>query len=93
MIRFSDSELGGVSICFRDNEKLSPYSIVHIQPFTSNDLKIKSMADRIHDIKQLTHLYPDVPKDAVFGKYYTQLQGSELQSNGYVRSELVNRIR
>lgn len=91
LLRFSDSELGGVSICFRDNDKLNPFHIVHVQPFTSTDLKIKGLADRVYDIKQLTHLYPDRPKDVVFKNYYTQSQ-IEMQSNGYVKPELVTQI-
>lgn len=67
--------------------------MVHVQPFTSNDLKIKGLADRVYDIKQLVNFYPDRPKDAAFGKYYTQAMVSEVQSNGYVKPELVTQIR
>lgn len=91
LLRFSDSELGGVSICYRYDDKLSPFSVLHVQPFTSNDLKIKGLADRVYDLKQCTHLYPDRPKDIVFKNYYTQ-SPAEIQSNGYVRPELVTQI-
>ena len=91
LLRFSDSELGGVSICFKDNEKISPFPVVHVQPFNSNDLKIKGLSDRVNDIKQLTYLYPDRHKDIVFKNYYTQTP-DEISSNGYVKSELVTQI-
>lgn len=84
--------MGGVSVCFRDDDKLSPYPVVHVQPFTSTDLKIKGLADRVYDIKQLLFFYPDRPKDTAFGKYYTQSIVTEMQSNGYVRPELVTQI-
>lgn len=82
-----------MTVCFRDDDRLSPHPVVHVQPFTSNDLKIKGLADRVYDIKQLVNFYPDRPKDAAFGKYYTQSLVSEIQSNGYVRPELVTQIR
>ena len=93
LLRFSDSELGGVSICYREDEKVSPYAVVHVLPFTSNDLKIKGLADRVDDIKQLVNFYPDRPKHTAFGKYCTQPLVSEIQSNGYVKPELVTQIR
>jgi len=44
-----------------------------VQPFTSKDLVIRKLADRISDLKHLLFLYPDVPKDVVFGKYLFNL--------------------
>lgn len=46
-----------------------------VQPFTSRDFAIRSLADRISDLKNLLYLYPDIPKDQAFGKYYTPYTG------------------
>lgn len=49
-----------------------------IQPFTNKDFAIRSLADRIKDLTQCVTLYPDIPKDMAFGKYYTPLGGKYL---------------
>lgn len=42
-----------------------------LQPFTRKDLMIRSLPDRIHDCHQMINLYPNMPKDTAFGKYYS----------------------
>ena len=42
-----------------------------LQPFTRKDLMIRSLPDRIHDCHQMKNLYPNMPKDTAFGKYYS----------------------
>ena len=32
---------------------------------------IRSLPDRIHDCHQMILLYPSIPKDQAFGKYYS----------------------
>lgn len=44
-----------------------------LQPFTHKDFAIRSLPDRIADLQHLVHLYPDIPKDQAFSKYYTPL--------------------
>lgn len=51
--------------------------VFSLQPFTSKDFAIRSLADRIADLSHLVYLYPDVSKDIPFGKYYTPYQGKE----------------
>lgn len=46
-----------------------------LQPWTSKDFTIRSLADRIADLNHLVNLYPDINKDLPFGKYYTPYQG------------------
>lgn len=36
---------------------------------TSEDLTVRSLVDRIFDLKHLIQLYPAIPKDQAFGKY------------------------
>jgi signal transducer and activator of transcription 5B len=92
LLRYSDSELGGVTVAWI-NESQEGQECYMLQPFTSRDFAIRGLADRINDLKHLTFLYPDIPKDQAFAKYYTPFNESQLQSNnGYVKPFLVNVI-
>jgi signal transducer and activator of transcription 5B len=64
-----------------------------LQPFIAKDFVIRSLADRISDLKYLVNLYPDVPKDEAFGKFYSP-PGTEKAraSNGYVKPNLVTQV-
>ncbi|KAJ0169474.1 hypothetical protein K1T71_000778 [Dendrolimus kikuchii] len=87
LLRFSDSELGGITIAWtgEGNEVFS------LQPFTSRDLMLRSLADRVFDLTQLQFLYPNIPKDDVFSKYYTKPE-NEMLKNGYVKPVLVTTL-
>ena len=129
LLRFSDSELGGISIAtvtatdspsgpsekvaadlskFRSDKRFSTYmdeinphswewmlfpglNVDHFQPWTHRDLTIRSLPDRIHDLSRLTHLYPNIPKDDAFGRYYTPINDDQPQT-GYIRPMLVTHI-
>ena len=90
LIRFSDSELGGVTVAWSSrestlvvslslsitsnisvNETTQEKEVAMLQPFTRKDLMIRSLPDRIHDCHQMKNLYPNMPKDTAFGKYYS----------------------
>ena len=45
--------------------------VCNLSPFTDKDFKIRSLADRVKDIECLTRLYPDIPKEEAFGKYWS----------------------
>ena len=64
-----------------------------LQPFTNKDFAIRSLADRLSDLKHLIYLYPDIIKDQAFSKYYTPINSSSNTSNnGYVRPLLVTHV-
>lgn len=90
LLRFSDSELGGITIAWVHNDG----KVFSLAPFTSKDLQTRSLADRINDIQHLTVLYPDTPKGSAFGKYYTPLQDPFPNNNGkgYVKPQLKTHI-
>lgn len=91
ILRFSDSELGGITIAwtsskfgfFKTNVRIfinisfisGTQEVYSIIPNTSKDFAVRSLADRIHDLDNLQILYPDTPKEVVFQKYYTPFQG------------------
>ena len=53
------------------NETTQEKEVAMLQPFTRKDLMIRSLPDRIHDCHQMKNLYPNMPKDTAFGKYYS----------------------
>ncbi|XP_024081197.1 signal transducer and activator of transcription 5B-like [Cimex lectularius] len=94
LLRFSDSELGGVTIAWVGCTEDSKHSEVFmLQPFTSKDFAIRSLADRISDLHHLLYLYPDVCKQQAFSKYYTPFtDNNSTTTNGYVKPMLVTQI-
>ncbi|XP_071451764.1 signal transducer and activator of transcription 5B isoform X2 [Hetaerina americana] len=91
LLRFSDSELGGVTIAWVAEQG----EVFMLQPFTSKDFAIRSLADRISDLSHLLYLYPDVAKEQAFGKYYTPFQDIPPSVGGdkpYVKPLLVTHV-
>lgn len=86
LLRFSDSELGGITFAYLQDEQ-----VYMISPFTGNDFKIRKLADRISDLSPLVYLYPDKPKDIAFGKHYSS-PSERIVSGGYVVPWLVTQV-
>jgi len=92
LLRFSDSELGGVTIAYvRKPDPFAPANVFMVAPFTTRNLSQRSMADVIFDIGDLTQLYPNTNKE-VFKKFCTSSTTQATQSNGYVRHTLVTQV-
>uniref|UniRef100_A0A6I8S5X0 Signal transducer and activator of transcription n=1 Tax=Xenopus tropicalis TaxID=8364 RepID=A0A6I8S5X0_XENTR len=72
LLRFSDSEIGGITIAHILKREDGSAQIQNIQPFTAKDLNILSLGDRVRDLKQLKYLYSNKPKDDVFGRHYSK---------------------
>jgi len=95
LIRFSDGVIGAVSIAWcgdawRNGEHVK--EIYYLQPWNAKDFGIRSLADRIFDIHQLTNLYPDIPKEEAFGQLRTNEGGQDTNDSGYVYSGIMARI-
>ncbi|XP_051171360.1 signal transducer and activator of transcription 5B isoform X2 [Leptopilina boulardi] len=88
LMRFSDSELGGVTIAWVGDTS----EVFMLQPFTSKDFAIRSLPDRVSDLQHLLYLYPDISKDQAFSKYYTPFSENQSVTNGYVRPLLVTHV-
>ena len=91
LLRYSDSEPGCVTIAYVNETKSRP-AIFMIKPFNSRDLSIRSLADRINDLKHLTYLYPAIPKDQAFAKYYEPDNDTNPAPNGYIKPVLVTQV-
>ena len=93
LLRYSDSEWGGVTIAWHgQNGQDGRSKVFNLRPFTNHDFAIRSLADRIHDLNHLLYLYPDRLKNEAFGKYYTPINENQMPPNGYVTSVLVSQI-
>jgi len=91
LLRFSDSELGGLTVAWAGSNDSDAYSL---HPFSAKDLSIRNLADRLLDLPYLTKLYPDIDKNQAFGKYYTQPPNisTPVTSNGYLKPLLVTHV-
>ncbi|XP_075301938.1 signal transducer and activator of transcription 6 isoform X1 [Opisthocomus hoazin] len=87
LLRFSDSEIGGVTIAHVIRGKDGSSQVENIQPFSAKDLSIRSLGDRIRDLGQLRNLYPNTPKDQAFGSHYNKEQTGK-DGRGYVSTAI-----
>eukprot|EP00050_Salpingoeca_kvevrii_P015051 m.43100 g.43100 ORF g.43100 m.43100 type:complete len:761 (-) comp6134_c0_seq2:819-3101(-) len=85
LLRFSDSEVGGVTVAWVDDDETGLKQVWNLQPWFAKDFQIRALPDRIHDLPQLQLLYPSLPKDAVFSKYYTPVENDNSEGS-YVMS-------
>jgi len=91
LLRFSDSELGGVSISYVRQDQQQK-AVFHVAPFTTKDLSQRSIGDTIFDLKEhLTIVYPNIPKDA-FKKFSAQPTPPQ-QKDGYVPHTLRTHVQ
>lgn len=71
LLRFSDSEIGGITIAYVEPTENGSRRVQNIQPFTKKDLDSAGLGDRIQDINCISHVYPGIPKSEAFAKYVT----------------------
>lgn len=91
LLRFSDSVIGSVSIAWKW-EQNGMTGVSMLEPLSSKDFQARQFADRIKDIEQLTYLYPNIPKDNVFGQYYANSNINEQRNVNYKKWTLLARI-
>lgn len=80
LLRFSDSQQGGITIAYVTNEPSR--RIQHINPFIGKDAA--NAINAIRDLPQLKFVYPGVPKEEAFGRHF---QPKVLPVAGYVPAE------
>jgi len=93
LLRFSDSELGGVTIAYvrQDQHQMKP-SVFNVAPFTTKDLNQRSIEDTIFDLKEhLTFVYPNIPKDAF--KQFSNQPAAATTRDGYVPHQLRTHVQ
>lgn len=93
LLRFSDSEIGGITIAWVYETDAGIRQVWNLQPHTPKDLTIRSLADRVRDLEHLHYVvtYDDriVSKEEIFGKYYSKTQQlPETPNDGYVKAQI-----
>ncbi|MGH0123148.1 UNVERIFIED_CONTAM: hypothetical protein FKN15_078243 [Acipenser sinensis] len=89
LLRFSDSEIGGITIAYVTTTDTGSRQILNIQPFTKKDLEIRSLGDRIQDITFIQFVYPNRAKNEAFNKYYTVMPN---KNNGYLQATIHTKV-
>lgn len=101
LLRFSESNREG-AISFSWVEHSNGEVNVHaVEPYTKKELSAMSLPDIIYHYSlraqqrrttnPLVYLYPDRPKDSVFGPYYTtQEVAAPINKDGYVNRKLIS---
>ena len=93
LLRYSDSELGGVTIAYVKRSENQAPLVQSLYPFSSKDLAQRSIADVVFDVTDLTLLYPSIPKE-VFRKHVgTSNQEKKPVNPGYIKHEFVTKIQ
>lgn len=96
LLRFSDSEMGGITIAWVADDPTKPgeRAVWNLAPYGRKDFAIRSLSDRIKDLAALVTLFPNTPKQQAFGKYYTTEteKDNPVKEGGYVPHRLVDKL-
>ncbi|XP_020849282.1 signal transducer and activator of transcription 4 isoform X2 [Phascolarctos cinereus] len=104
LLRFSESNLGGITFTWVDQSENGEVRFHSIEPYNKGRLAALPFADILRDYKvimaenvpenPLKYLYPDIPKDKAFGKHYSSQPNevsrpTERGDKGYVPSVFI----
>lgn len=96
LLRFSDSELGGITIAWvaEDPNKPSERNVWNLAPFTDKHFRIRGLGDTIKDLENLVLLYPNIDKNQCFSKFWSQSNETNIQkgNTGYIKPNLTTVI-
>uniref|UniRef100_A0A8C4ZHC4 Signal transducer and activator of transcription n=1 Tax=Gadus morhua TaxID=8049 RepID=A0A8C4ZHC4_GADMO len=102
LLRFSESSREGAITFTWIEHDMHDKPVYHsVEPYTKRELTAVSLADIIRTYKvmaaenipenPLRFLYPDIPKDQAFSKYYPPpSDGEHLPPSGYMKTELIS---
>ncbi|XP_067832544.1 signal transducer and activator of transcription 1-like [Heptranchias perlo] len=99
LLRFSEScKDGGITFSWVEHLPNGGYKIRSVEPYTKTHLTNISLSEIVRSYKvmadenvpehPLLYLYPNIPKDEAFGKYYSESEAG-LQNNKYLRTRLI----
>ncbi|XP_030634567.1 signal transducer and activator of transcription 2 [Chanos chanos] len=100
LLRFSESiRDGGITFSWVDYSTDGKPNVRTVKPFTKTDLNQIPFPEiirhfQIHEennvpVNPLQHLYPDIPKDQAFGKYFSDTSGEDSPYIKYIRTKLM----
>ena len=97
ILRFSDSELGGVTIAYVRQDQFQHRQVFMVAPFTTKDLSQRSIADSLFDLEKnlsCVYQYPaPIPLEA-FRKFSSAVPGADKKdpNSGYVPHSLKTHV-
>ncbi|XP_062401285.1 signal transducer and activator of transcription 2 isoform X3 [Sardina pilchardus] len=100
LLRFSESiKDGGVTFSWVETDLQGNRNVRSVQPFTKTDMSQIPFVEIIRNFQileagnipenPLRYLYPDIPKDMAFGKYYTEKGGEDSPYFKYIKTKLM----
>lgn len=99
LLRFSESVIGGITFSWVENTSTGEPHINTVQPFTKDDLIQIPFHEIIRNFQllesgnipenPLLYLYPNIPKDEAFGKYYSEKSGEDSPYIRYIKTKLM----
>ncbi|XP_033024913.1 signal transducer and activator of transcription 4 isoform X1 [Lacerta agilis] len=104
LLRFSESNLGGITFTWVSRSENGEVNFHSVEPYNKGRLTALPFADILRDYKvimadnvpenPLKYLYPDIPKDKAFGKHYSSQPNEaprpmEGGTKGYVPSVFI----
>ncbi|KAK2904780.1 hypothetical protein Q8A67_006579 [Cirrhinus molitorella] len=106
LLRFSETcRDGGITITWVEYSQNGEPKTHSVKPYTKSDLASISLPNVIRDytltaaekipVNPLVYLYPDIPKEEAFGRYYTSSSDEEMEIDkprSYIRPYISRRI-
>uniref|UniRef100_A0A8C7X2X6 Signal transducer and activator of transcription n=1 Tax=Oryzias sinensis TaxID=183150 RepID=A0A8C7X2X6_9TELE len=99
LLRFSESVIGGITFSWVEISSTGNPKIKTVQPFTKVDLSQIPFHEIIRNYQileaenvpenPLLYLYPNIPKDDAFGKFYTEKTGDDSPYIKYIKTKLM----
>nr|XP_046239885.1 signal transducer and activator of transcription 2 isoform X2 [Scatophagus argus] len=99
LLRFSESVTGGITFSWVETSITGEPDIKTVQPFTKVDLCQIPFQEIIRNFQileagnipenPLLYLYPNIPKDEAFGKYYSEKSGEGSPYIKYIKTKLM----
>lgn len=92
LLRFSETEIGGISVAYVNTYDGGPCEVFDVAPWTNTHLQMRKFSDRLKDLGELVQLFPNIAKDDAFGPYYTNDENQDTDNNDYQQTVLAVRL-
>lgn len=100
LLRFSESiKDGGITFSWVDHLPNGKFLVRSVQPYTKSDLQCIPLAEILRNYQLLAeenipenplkYLYPNIPKDEAFGKYYEDKSDGSSSVEKYLKTRLI----
>lgn len=92
LLRFSEGEVGGVSVAYVSFTDGGHCEVYDVAPWTNAHLQMRKFSDRLKDLEELVYLYPHTDKNEAFSQYYTNDENAAAENTEYQQAFLAVRL-